>query len=564
MTQGRDGLSLAPVGALRLMGVARRLLVVAAMFVIAALITGTAGTSYAQTNVKTKKDAHHHKGAVLKDNVTVTNYGAAFGGSLDTFDAGRGPGDAPGLRVKGPNTLLGSGTGPAGVSVSSADAHIAVSIPIDLLDLTGFGAAAGLSNGPGTGFVEIFSPGANQNAVPESLIGTRNVSFDNTGCMSQGVPLVCCTGVNAGTCQFNTAGVNTAQGVAFESPFDGVNPGKDIVAIANTLPINFFSLMDLKDGTNGGLACEAFGSATCTAPGVPLQCCTGPAAGCAGMVVGDIAEFDINTLTAGTPGHNDNVAPFNNSPVCTLPAAQIPPNNSSPPTICPVGSVNNTTIGGCLTFLLGPIALAFDDAGFLFAVNEAGVAAGGPGFVTVYQPGSSGDEFPTAVIGLISCPTCPPGGGGSTPPGTFINPAKIAVLSDPLDFTQDVMFVTDVGDNSIKIFLPFTNFDTTTPTFFFEGTLLGTIHGGKTKLRRPEGVAINTDDDTLYVVNNSTNTLEMYADIDTHEGGGDVPPTLIVKGRNTKLNFPVDVAVQGQFTPTPMPTSTEDGARAAE
>src|ERR1700691_5357335 len=165
MTQGRDGISLA----LRLMGVARRRsVVVAAMFVIAALVTGMAGTSFAQTNAKTKKDAHHHKGAVLLDSVTVTNYGAAFGGSLDTFAAGRGPGDAPRLVVKGPNTLLGSGTGPAGVSVSSGtNAHIAVSVPIDLLDLTGFGAPVG-APAAGTGFVAIFSPGANKNSVPES------------------------------------------------------------------------------------------------------------------------------------------------------------------------------------------------------------------------------------------------------------------------------------------------------------------------------------------------------------------------------------------------------------
>ena len=45
MTQGRDGISLAQGGARRLMGVARRLSVVAAVFVSAALVAGTAGTS---------------------------------------------------------------------------------------------------------------------------------------------------------------------------------------------------------------------------------------------------------------------------------------------------------------------------------------------------------------------------------------------------------------------------------------------------------------------------------------------------------------------------------------
>ncbi len=45
----------------------------------------------------------------------------------------------PILFVKGANTLLGAGTGPTGVSVSSLDDHIGVTVPIDLIDLTGFG-----------------------------------------------------------------------------------------------------------------------------------------------------------------------------------------------------------------------------------------------------------------------------------------------------------------------------------------------------------------------------------------------------------------------------------------
>ena len=494
MTQGRDGISLAPVGALRLMGVARRLSVVAAMFVIAALVTGTARTGYAQTDVKTKKDAHHHKGAVLLDNVTVTNYGSAFGGSLATFAAGRGPGDAPRLLVKGTNTLLGSGTGPAGVSMSSdpTDGHTAVSIPIDLLDLTGFGAPVG-APAAGTGFAEIFSPGADKNTVPESIIGTRNVAF----------------------LAFNTSGVNTPQAVAFESPFDGINPGHSIVAIGNTLPISFGPV-------DADLACGAFG----------------------GFTVGTITEFDTKTLNVGSPGFNDGVAPFNNSPVCTNPCVATGTCPNPPgPFVCPAPNVGNATIGGCDTFLLGPIGLAFDSFGFLFAVNEAGVASGGPGFVTVYLPGAFGDSFPFAIVGLVP-PTA----------GAFVNPAKVTVLSPDTDFLDDIMFVTDVGDNSIKVFAPFTNGCESAPNFFCAGTELGVIHGGSTKLKRPEGVAVNEADDALYVVNNLSNTLEMFSDIESDEGGGNIPPTLIVQGRNTKLNFPVDVAVQNQFTPTPMPT----------
>src|SRR5258707_15780405 len=99
MTQGRDGISLAPKRAHRLMGVARRLSVVAAMFVIAALVVASAGTSYAKT--------HHRKSTVTTlDTVSVSNYGAAFGGSVATFNAGTGQSDKPFLWVKGSNTLL--------------------------------------------------------------------------------------------------------------------------------------------------------------------------------------------------------------------------------------------------------------------------------------------------------------------------------------------------------------------------------------------------------------------------------------------------------------------------
>ncbi len=441
------------------------------------------GTSYAQT--------------ALLDTVVVTNYGAAFAGSLVTFAAGSKKHTRPFLIVKGTNTLLGASTGPAGVSVSSGDGHVAVSVPIDLIDFTGFGAPAG-APAAGTGFVEIFSPGADKNTVPESIIGTRNVAFL--------VP--------------NTSGVNTPQGLAYEDPFDGVNPGRNILAVANTLPTSFGPI-------DADAACTAFG----------------------GFTVGTITEYDTNLLAVGTPGYNDTVPPFNNSPVCTDPCVQTDTCPNPPGTdICPAASEYNATIGGCDTFLLGPVAVAWDETGFLFVVNEAAVAMGGPGFVTVYAPGSFGDTFPTAVIGLV--PTDPTG-------GAFVDPAKIAVASDT-DFFDDVIFVTDVGDNSIKIFAPFTNFDPF--DLFYTGTELGVISGGATKLKRPEGIALGEDSGALYVVNNSASSLSMFTDFTSLEDGGDIAPTLIISGRNTKLNFPVDVAL-AEFTPSGSPTATDEAKR---
>jgi hypothetical protein len=489
MTQGRDGISLAPTASQRLVEGACRLSVVAATLVIAALVAGTTGTSYA----KSKKQVHHHNGPGLLDTVVVSNYGSAFAGSLETFNAGAGRNAKPALFVRGTNTLLNSGTGPEFDAVSSVDGHVAVATPIDLLDLAGFGAPAG-APAAGTGFAEIFGPGSDGNSPPENVIGTRNVAF-----------LV-----------FNTSGVNTPQGVAFEDPFDGVNPGKDIVAITNTLPTNFFSTSDFVDGSNGGAACAAFG----------------------GFTVGTITEFDRGTLA---PGFNDGVAPFNNSPVCTIPAVDIPP-GTEPPTSCPDAALGNATIGGCLTFLLGPVADAYDSTGFLFVVNEAGVASGGPGFVTVYSPGAFGDAFPFAVIGLP----------GTTTGGAFVDPSGIAVASDS-DFFDDVIFVNDVGDNSIKIFAPFTNGCEAPPDFFCTGTELGEIQGGSTKLKRPEGIALGVDSGALYVVNNNTSTLTMFTDFT--DGGGDIAPTLTITGRTSKLNFPVGVAVP-EFTPSASPTES--------
>ena len=484
MTQGRDGISLAPTASQRLVEGACRLSVVAATLVIAALVAGTTGTSYA----KSKKQAKHHSGPGLLDTVVVSNYGSAFAGSLETFLAGAGRNAKPDLYVHGTNTLLGSGTGPEFDAVSSVDGHVAVATPIDLLDLAGFGAPAG-APAAGTGFAEIFGPGSDGNSPPENVIGTRNVAF-----------LV-----------FNTSGVNTPQGVAFEDPFDGVNPGKDIVAITNTLPTAFGPV-------DSDIACAAFG----------------------GFTVGTITEFDRSTLA---PGFNDGVAPFNNSPVCTNPCVATDTCPNPPGTdICPAIDEGNATIGGCDTFLLGPVSDAYDSTGFLFVVNEAGVASGGPGFVTVYTPGAFGDAFPFAVIGLP----------GTTTGGAFVDPSGIAVASDS-DFFDDVIFVNDVGDNSIKIFAPFTNGCEAPPDFFCTGTQLGEIQGGSTKLKRPEGIALGVDSGALYVVNNNTSTLTMFTDFT--DGGGDIAPTLTITGRTSKLNFPVGVALP-EFTPTAEPTDS--------
>ncbi len=558
MTQGRDGTSLAYARALKLVAVARRLSLVAAVFAVAALLAGTTGTTYAQP-------------PTLEDSVAVSNYGPAFNGSLESFcgdifnwlpvpcPEGANHNAKPVLRAAGPATLLGASSGAALDAVSSVDNHIAVAVPIDLVDQTCFGApAAGVSypqacneyirdlldlppGAPvppapfgGTGFAAIFTPGANGNTAPETIIGTRDAAFSISG------------NPDVYTYLAPTTGVNTPQGVAFESPYDGVAsgdgvPGHDIVAIANTLPYVIGSIVDGNPDI-GGPACTAFGGAT----------------------VGSVTEFDRSTLQSG---YNDEAAPFQSSLVLalneftiinhkkegttfpdTLLCSTTEPTNNY--TCFGAPYVQNVTIAGCNTFLLAPVGLAFDASGFLFVVNNAVPAA--PSFVTMYSPGSYGDLYPIAIVGLI-----PPTAGDLT--------SGVAVAVSSLGFEDDVMYVTDLGfplgtkgitpatavPPSIKIFDPIENFSTT--DFFFAGELLGAIQGKSTRLNRPQGIALSQDGDTLYVVNALGNSLEMFTDVADIAGTEDLAPTLIVSGPRSQLNMPVGVALP-QFTPTPEET----------
>ena len=88
------------------------------------------------------------------------------------------------------------------------------------------------------------------------------------------------------------------------------------------------------------------------------------------------------------------------------------------------------------------------------------------------------------------------------------------------------------------------------------------ISGGHTKLKRPEGIALGVDSGALYVVNNSSSSLEMFTDFTSLEDGGDIPPDSDYSGNKhhgVEL-LPVDVALS-EFTPSASPTETSVGTQ---
>jgi DNA-binding beta-propeller fold protein YncE len=211
-------------------------------------------------------------------------------------------------------------------------------------------------------------------------------------------------------------------------------------------------------------------------PGAGGGICAAPPAG-AGFSLGVIAIF-----AAGSAG---DATPLNNSPVTGA------------------AGPRNATIGGCTTFLLGPTGLAIDGTGKIWAANSFG------GFVTSYAAGASGDAFPDNII------------------AGAIEPAFVAVGAAGTE-----IYVSDLGDNSVKIF------DTTT----FGGTLLGTISGKRTKFRSPLGVAFAGDD--LYVASTEANNFVMFDDDSgALDLGGDIRPNVIVRGSITNMNQPTGLAI---------------------
>jgi hypothetical protein len=496
MTQGRDRISLAHRAALAVKEVARQLSLVAVVFSVAALVMGTAGTSYA-------KKAKGGDPAILLDTIVVSNFGSLFNGSVVVFPVGSTMGSGAATHIIGGNTFLGDENGAAGDSRATFSLDVAVAVPLGIAGL--------LPNG----YVVIFGPTANQNSFPGVLIG----SFPG----------------------FEFTGLSLSQGVAYADPYASFTGELFDEGLGELLAVSNFAHSPAPDSVVVG----------------PDGAVPGPAEGiCAinpegAFGVGSITEYLSAFLLPLNPqnleGSVSDEPPFP-FPFATPPTVTV--ENIATGTF----TTPNVTIGGCASWLFGPIGLTFDSEGFLYVVNELGK------YVTVYAPDAEGDAIPLAIIGLT----------GDTE-GAFIDPQYIAIVNDDGDPDDDVIAVTDIGTSknisaqgSVKFFEPFEDCPMTpllpVPPFTCYGEQTASLQGKATKLKRPLGIAADTAlddfDDVFYVANNNKNTLQEYVDFDFFGGTQNVPPTLTLNKKKTFLNFPVGVALS-QFTPSPEETGTE-------
>jgi len=331
-----------------------------------------------------------------------------------------------------------------------------------------------------SGCLFVWPAGATGNSSPEEIIGGPAGSTPGG---PFGFPVL-----------NNHTGLFLDQGVAYDNPFriEGVHNAK-------TAPSQIISPTDLIAVANFGQV--VIGSSA------DEEFCGDPSPD-----ADEDDELTIGTITFYRGEQTGNVFP---TPEFLTLEVPFPP-------AAPAPFWSFSSIGGCDTALAGPLGLVFDTFGNLWVVNELGK------FVTEYEAGEFGDIEPINIVGL------PPITG---PNAIFVDPAYIAVGTDPINGTGDqVIYVSDVGDNSIKVL------DVDNP---FVDNLIGTIKGGNTKLVRPEGIALLGDD--LYVVNNNANSLLMFDDLAT-SGIGNIRPKTMVKGKASRMNFPVGVAAP-QFSP---------------
>ncbi|HEY6417658.1 MAG TPA: hypothetical protein VIX59_01535 [Candidatus Binataceae bacterium] len=261
--------------------------------------------------------------------------------------------------------------------------------------------------------------------------------------------------------------------------------------------------------------------------------------------------------------------PFNPNP------DQVPQNNHA--VLQANGAPINSTIGGCNTGLLLPVGIAVHSEavalntatkskpavslppeGAVYVVNYAlaptpahGKTPASPGlngYLLVFEPGETGYGNVTPV-GAFGAP------GQTGTQNILIKPEYIA-LQEGVSLLaassksnaavapeDDILAVTDIGDDSIKFFSAAQVGPEVVLTF------LGSIVGPQTRLHTPMGIAAGFGGDDYYVANQSTAAVTFY-DLDSPVGTGtNFPPSAIIQGDVTSLNLPTGVAIDVPLEP---------------
>jgi hypothetical protein len=204
-------------------------------------------------------------------------------------------------------------------------------------------------------------------------------------------------------------------------------------------------------------------------------------------------------------------------------------------------------ISGGLTQLSSPQGIAVDPTGKTYVTNQGG---GGPGYITAYAAGATGDRAPVQVIMDGASPFFVPAGIAlhgkllyvadpgdqtineySSSANGIVNPVAIITgLGSPLGIAVDakgLIYVTD-GD-SVVVYAANAN---------GRATPLRTISGAATHLHGPNGLAVRNA--VIVVANAASNSITVYP----VAGNGNIPPLREIAGTHTNLNSPEDAGVR--------------------
>ncbi|GEM_PF-2595070 len=288
-----------------------------------------------------------------------------------------------------------------------------------------------------------------------------------------------------------------------------VSPATGALYITNNLSILAAGLLpDFVEGfapnatgASGPIAAIPLVSAACDAPATGGACFPQDVAFVS--TGGGLGEFYVSQFTGG-PASVGNVILY-------------PPDAGGPtnPLGIPLGIIPDTltcSAGGSPdTALLLPVGVATDDAGNVYVAN-AGAPAGAPAYVTEYPAGVTGCVAPINQVGA----------------NTLVQAGFVAV--DP----AGNIWVSDLAQNAVFEFSP-------------AGDVLTTIAGKKTQIHSPMGIAISPTGislgvEDLYVASNRSGAILLFEDVGS---GGllNIHPVQALKGKKTKLNLPVGVAV---------------------